>query len=87
MITSSVNKDSFHVLNPNSNLNTNPTYIYIYVTYTTYIYVTQQAKYHDSTLTGVGRRQRRTVLFLRPGFQDGDRKKNNIVYKHRSTAT
>ena len=28
------------------------------------------------------------VLFLRPGFQDRDgKKKNNIVYKHRSTAT
>ena len=27
MITSSVNRDSFHALNPNSNLNANPTHI------------------------------------------------------------
>ena len=31
MITSSVNRDSFRALNPNSNLNANLTYIYIYI--------------------------------------------------------
>ena len=50
MITSSVNRDSFRALNPNSNLNANLTYIYIYI----YIYMSEMKEHRSLPFGAVG---------------------------------